>query len=152
MRNIRNRKYRISIDEARIIRCNRWIYSRVKGLKIKIRKYRKPKDVIELIDHTMTSLEHWVYRMAHNISPNDERFDTEEKVIEYAIKKYGLNKYINKMEDNTWKENLIQKHKELKEATATLEGRGRVQIKIPLNSSEETTESLAVRLLGEQNS
>lgn len=152
MRNIKNRKYRISIDEARIIRCNRWIYSRVKGLKIKIRKYRKPKDVIELIDHTMTSLEHWVYRMAHNISPNDERFDTEEKVIEYAIKKYGLNKYINKMEDNTWKENLIQKHKELKEATATLAGRGRVLIKIPLNSSEETTESLAVRLLGKQNS
>lgn len=150
MRNIRNRKYRISIDEARIIRCNRWIYSRVKGLKIKIRKYHKFKDVIELIDHTMTSLEHWVYRMAHNISPNDERFDTEEKVIEYAIKKYGLNKYINKMEDNTWKENLIQKHKEQKEAT--LEGRGRVQIKIPLNSSEETTESLAVRLLGKQNS
>ena len=152
MRNIRNRKYRISIDEARIIRCNRWIYSRVKGLKIKIRKYHKFKDVIELIDHTMTSLEHWVYRMAHNISSNDERFDTEEKVIEYAIKKYGLNKYINKMEDNTWKENLIQKHKELKEATATLAGRGRVLIKIPLNSSEETTESLAVRLLGEQNS
>ena len=55
MRNIRNRKYKVSIDEARIIRCNRWIYSRVKGLKIKIRKYRKPKDVIELIDHTMTS-------------------------------------------------------------------------------------------------
>lgn len=152
MRNIRNRKYRISIDEARIIRCNRWIYSRVKGLKIKIRKYHKLKDVIELIDHTMTSLEHWVYRMTHNISPNDERFDTEEKVIEYAIKKYGLNKYINKMEDNTWKEwkeNLIQKHKELKEAT--LEGRGRVQIKIPLNS-QEPTESLALKLLGEQNS
>ena len=150
MRNIKNRKYRISIDEARIIRFNHSMYSRVKRLKIKIRKYRKIKDVIELVDHTMTSLEYWFYRMAHNISPNDERFDTEEKVIEYAIKKYGLNKYINKMEDNTWKENLIQKHKELKEKD--LKGRGRVQIKIPLNSPE-ATESLAVKLLlGKQNS
>lgn len=150
MRNIRKRKYRISIDEARIIRCNRWIYSKVKRLKIRIRKYRKLKDIIELVDHTLESLNHWMYRMAHNISPNDERFDTEEKVVEYAIKKYGLNKYINKMEDNTWKENLIQKHKELKEKD--LKGRGRVQIKIPLNSPE-ATESLAVKLLSEkQNS
>ena len=96
MRNIRNRKYRISIDEARIIRFNKSMYSRVKRLKIRIRKYRKPKDVICLIDHTLESLNHWMYRMAHNISPNDERFDTYEKIIEYAISKYGLKKYIIK--------------------------------------------------------
>ena len=152
MRNIRNRKYRISIDEARIIRFNKSMYSRVKRLKIRISKYRKPKDVICLIDHTLESLNHWMYRMAHNISPNDERFDTYEKIIEYAITKYGLKKYIIKMEDNTWKENLIQKHKEMKEKD--LKGRGRVLIRIPLKETEETTKSLAVRLLGleKQNS
>lgn len=141
MSRIKRKNFKLTIDEARIIRVNKWIYSKTKRLKIKIRKYRKLKDIIELIDHTMDSLDHWVYRMVHNISPNDERLNTEEKVIEYAITKYGLRKYINKMEDNTWKENLIQKHKEMKERSLM----GRVLVKIPLEETEEKTESLVIK-------
>lgn len=148
MSRIKKKNFRLTIDEARIIRTNKWIYSKTKKLKIKIRKYHKLKDIIKLIEFTMDSLDHWVYRMVHNISPNDERFNAEEKVIEYAITKYGLRKYINKMEDNTWKENLIQKHKEMKERSL----RERVLVKIPLEETEEKTESLALRLLGKQNS
>ena len=144
MSRIKKKNFRFTIDEARIIRTSKWIYSKTKRLKIKIRKYHKLKDIIKLIEFTMDSLDHWVYRMVHNISPNDERFNTEEKVIEYTITKYGLRKYINKMEDNTWKENLIQKRKEMKERSL----RERVLVKVPLEETEEKTESLAIRLLG----
>ena len=148
MSRIKKKNFRLTIDEACIIRTGKWIYSKTKRLKIKIRKYHKLKDIIKLVEFTMDSLDHWVYRMVHNISPNDERCDTEEKVIEYAITKYGLRKYINKMEDDSWKENLIQKHKEMKERSL----RERVLVKVPLEATEEKIESLALRLLGKQNS
>ena len=49
MSRIKKKNFRLTIDEARIIRVNKWIYSKNKRLKIKIRKYRKLKDIIELI-------------------------------------------------------------------------------------------------------
>ena len=143
MSRIRKKNFRLTIDEARIIRTNKWIYSKIKRLIIKIRRYHKCKDVITLIDYVIDCFDSWAYRFAYNISPNDERFNTVEKVIAYAITKYGLKKYINKMEDNTWKENLIQKHKEMKERSL----RGRVLTRIPLEETEETTKSLVIREL-----
>jgi hypothetical protein len=90
----------------------------------------------------MDQYENKLYRLCHLIANDDKRFNTYEKIIEFAINKYGLRKYINKMEDDSWKENLIQKHKKVIE-----DSKGKVIAEIPLEKTEKTTKSLVIREL-----
>lgn len=128
MSHIKRRYFRMSKDKFYLVhRAKLWYSNSSRKLKIRIRRFHKPKDIIKLIDFIISKYEDWFYRWCYNIPRDDKRFDTYEKIIEFAINKYGLKKYINKMEDNTWKENLIQKHQKIK--SQDLEGR--VLIEIP---------------------
>lgn len=144
MSRIKRINFRVSKPKYMVIRRPAmWYDSITRVLKIRIRRFHKPKHIINLIDYTMDQYENKLYRLCHLIANDDKRFNTYEKIIEFAINKYGLRKYINKMEDDSWKENLIQKHKEMKERNS----RGKVIAEIPLEKTEKTTKSLVIREL-----
>ena len=61
MSRIKKKNFRLTIDEARNIRIGKWLCSKIKRLKIKIRKYRRHKDIIALIEHVFECLDFWAY-------------------------------------------------------------------------------------------